>query len=57
MNCTINLNNITSGSATTTNIYQMLKNIFSSKTDVIFDDSAEQMKLVEKIWRIKIKLK
>ena len=57
MNCTINLNEITSGSATTTNIYQMLKNIFGSKSDVVFDDSAEQMKLVEKIWRIKIKLK
>ena len=57
MNCTINLNEITSGAATTTNVYQMLKNIFGSKSDVVFDDSAEQMKLVEKIWRIKIKLK
>ena len=57
MNCTINLNEITSDAATTTNVYQMLKNIFGSKTDVVFDDSSEQMKLVEKIWRIKIKLK
>ena len=57
MNCTINLNEISSDAASTTNVYQMLKNIFGNKTDVIFDDSNEKMKLVEKIWRIKIKLK
>ena len=57
MNCTINLNEITSDAASTTNVYQMLKNIFGNKPDVIFDDSNEKMKLVEKIWRIKIKLK
>ena len=57
MNCTINLNEITADTATTTNVYQMLKNIFGTKNDVVFYDSSEQMKLVEKIWRIKIKLK
>jgi len=31
-----------------------LKSIYGSKTETVFDDTNETMKIVEKIWRIKI---
>ena len=72
MNCSINLNEHTGytgvygnsdlsgvgqGQASSVNLYQVLKSIYGSKTETIFDDANETMKIVEKIWRIKICLK
>ena len=69
MNCTINLNEhkgytgvygnsdlsgVGQGQASSVNLYQVLKSIYGSKTETIFDDVNETMKIVEKIWRIKI---
>jgi hypothetical protein len=56
MNCTIDLHEI-NASYSNQNVYQTLKKMFQSNNETIFDDSAETMKMVEKIWRIKIKLK
>jgi len=69
MNCTINLNEhkgytsvygnsdlsgVGQGQASSVNLYQVLKSIYGSKTETVFDDTNETMKIVEKIWRIKI---
>ena len=72
MNCSINLNEhsgytgvygnsdlsgVGQGQAPSVNLYQVLKSIYGGKTETIFDDANETMKIVEKIWRIKICLK
>jgi len=72
MNCTINLNEhkgfkgvygnsdlsgVGQGQSPSVNLYQVLKSIYGSKTETVFDDTNETMKIVEKIWRIKICLK
>ena len=69
MNCTINLNEhkgytgvygnsdlsgVGQGQSSSLNLYQVLKSIYGSKTETVFDDTNETMKIVEKIWRIKI---
>ena len=69
MNCTINLNEhqgytgvygnndlsgVGQGQASSVNLYQVLKSIYGSKTETIFDDVNETMKIVEKVWRIQI---
>lgn len=56
MNCTIDLHEINT-SYSNQDVYQTLKKMFESNNETIFDDSAETMKMVEKVWRIKIKLK
>ena len=56
MNCTIDLHEINASYANQ-NIYQTLKKMFGNNNETIFNDTTETMKIVEKIWRIKIKLK
>ena len=36
--------------------YDMLKSMFADNIHVEFDDNDKTMKLIEKVWRIKIKL-
>ena len=72
MNCSINLNQISGlnasyanedlsgvgqGQKPSVNVYQVLKSIYGNKTEIVFDDTLETMKIVEKVWRIKICLK
>jgi hypothetical protein len=72
MNCEINLHEIGGqsctfgnndlsgvgqGASASVNIYQILKNIYGNKTETIFNDTTETMKIVEKTWRVKICLK
>lgn len=51
MSCTINLDEMSYSNFT---IYQTLKNIYGSKSEIIFNDLLETMKIVEKTWRVKI---
>ena len=55
MNCNINLDTA-AGSYTNISAYDILKNMFENRDDVIFIDETKKMKLTEKVWRIKIKL-
>ena len=55
MKCNINLDNNV-GSYTNTSEYEILKNMFENRDDVEFNDTTNEMKLTEKVWRIKIKL-
>jgi len=53
MRCNIGLND-TSG--TDTYKYNLLKTMFENRADVEFNDTINEMKLIKKVWRIKIKL-
>ena len=55
MNCTINLNEITSSYHTKT-AYEILKQLFGNKEGVTFDDTNSTLKINQSIWRIKIEL-
>jgi hypothetical protein len=56
MKCDINLDNNVGGSFSSESQYDILKSMFENKDDVEFNDSTKEMKLTEKIWRIRIKL-
>lgn len=55
MNCTINLDDITSAHHTKS-AYDILKQMFGNKENVEFNDNDSMIKINQSIWRIKIEL-
>uniref|UniRef100_A0A6C0LZT9 Uncharacterized protein n=1 Tax=viral metagenome TaxID=1070528 RepID=A0A6C0LZT9_9ZZZZ len=56
MKCNIELDNTLGQKLSDNSQYDMLKSMFADNIHVEFDDNDKTMKLIEKVWRIKIKL-
>ena len=56
MKCNIELENTLGQKMSENSQYDLLKSMFNDNDSVIFNDTEKSMKLVEKVWRIKIKL-
>jgi hypothetical protein len=56
MKCDIELDNNVGETFTENSQYDILKSMFENKEGVHFNDDNKSMKLIEKVWRIKLKL-
>jgi hypothetical protein len=56
MKCNVNLDNTVGGNYSNDSQYTMLKTMFENRPHVEFNDITKEMKLTEKVWRIKVKL-
>tara|TARA_B100001093_G_scaffold508464_2_gene570722 strand:+ start:7037 stop:7858 length:822 start_codon:yes stop_codon:yes gene_type:complete len=56
MKCDIELDNNVGETFTENSQYDILKSMFENKEGISFDDNNKTMKLIENIWRIKLKL-
>ena len=56
MNCNVELENTLGQKLSEISQYDMLKSMFDDNINIVFNDTDKTMKLIEKVWRIKIQL-